>query len=196
MPSSLDLDLTPIAPRRRERRRRIRLISGVAVVLVVVAWIAVLEDEYATTVAPAVYAESSPAAYENWVLFVGLGLLAGVAVWAFIVLGAEGATGVSVDDQGIHFSWRSGRRTSLSWDSPRFRLDLWVVPKATPRSDDLEVAARAKVRFHGATDLTEEALRAILAGADSHGLTILKRRGHGIFPSDPISTLLIRPRTR
>jgi hypothetical protein len=197
MPPSLDTDVTPLDPRYRPERRRFRWVMGTLGLVLVIAWVAVLADEFSTHVAPQAFSSTTSAAsYADWLLFIGLALAAGVSIWAAMVLGAEGASRVVVDDDGIRFTWRNGRSTALRWDSPRFRLDLWVVPKAPNTPDDLQVAARAKLRFHGPTDLPEEAFQAILEGAGAHGLTVVKRRWHGVFPSDPISTLMIRPKRR
>jgi hypothetical protein len=197
MPTAVDIDVTPLGPRRERRRKTFRIVFGVAGIALVAAWVAALLYEFSTHVAPEVFTQSSqtasPTTYENWGLFVALGLLAGVAVWACLVLGARGAARVAVDGEGVRFTWRSGRVTALLWNDPQFHLDLWVVPKASETPEALQVAARAKLRFHGATDLTEEAFEAILDEAGAHGLTISKRRWHGVFPSDPVSTLMIRP---
>jgi hypothetical protein len=101
--------------------------------------------------------------------YVGFGIVIGVFL-ATVWLSRPGIVGLDISPSELRLTWPSGKQESLSWTSPRLRVNLFdysIDPLvANPNYRDLRLPFRPK------SVITPEAFDAILAAARSKQCSI------------------------
>lgn len=108
-----------------------------------------------------------------------LGFAWGIVVVAAVVtlMFSPGATKVQVMSTGIQLTYQRGRTKEFLWNDPGVRLTLYEFPEILPSGRPFPFSRFWLATWHPQSNpLTPEAFNAILASADSAGLTIARSK--------------------
>jgi hypothetical protein len=107
------------------------------------------------------------------VAFVGAALLG----WGSTKF-APGATWLEIGTEGPSFTFPGRGESNLRWDDRRFSMNL-VDARSSPYGRKYGFAGFARIPRRPSTQLTSEALDALVAAAKSHGLVVSARNRGG-----------------